>query len=50
VDFWLILALVGVPILALEFLLDGSSIDDRAATLVAVLIVVSSWLYFSGFT
>ena len=28
VDFWLILVLVGVPILALEFLLDGAGLDD----------------------
>lgn len=52
VDFWLILALVGVPILALEFLLDGSGVDDRTATLVAVLIVavvlaIFLWLYLS---
>jgi len=52
VDFWLILALVGLPIIALEFLLDGSGIDDRAATLVAVLIVavvlaLILWLYVS---
>src|SRR6185436_3000723 len=52
VDFWLILALVGVPILVLEFILDGSSIDDRAATLLAVVIVavvlaIFLWLYLT---
>jgi membrane protein YdbS with pleckstrin-like domain len=52
VDFWLILALVGVPILVLEFILDGSSVDDRAATLLAVVVVafvlaIFLWLYLT---
>jgi membrane protein YdbS with pleckstrin-like domain len=52
VDFWLILALVGVPILVLEFILDGSSVGDRAATLLAVVIVavvlaIFLWLYLT---
>lgn len=50
VDVWLVLALVGVPILALEFLLDGAGLDDRFANVLAVLIVVTVlgiflWLY-----
>lgn len=52
VDFWLILVLVGVPVLALEFLLDGAGLDDRFTNLLALLIVVSVlgiflWLYVS---
>lgn len=52
VDVWLVLVLVGVPVLVLEFLLDGSGVDDRATTLLAVLIGavvlgIFLWLYLS---
>lgn len=52
VDVWLVLLLVGAPVLVLEFFLDGSGVNDRYANLLAVLIVVVVvgiflWLYLS---
>jgi membrane protein YdbS with pleckstrin-like domain len=52
VDLWLGLLMVGAPILALDFFLDGSGITDVAANLISALAVVLvlclfAWLYFT---
>ena len=52
VDFWLVFLIVGAPILALDFLLDGSGISDTGVNLITALTVVLvlcllAWLYFT---
>jgi hypothetical protein len=39
-DIWLVIVLVGLPIVALEFLIDGMGLSDRAINVLALLIVV----------
>ena len=52
VDLWLLLLIVAVPIVALDFLLDGTGISDTGANLIIALTVVLAlclfaWLYFT---
>lgn len=51
-DLWLVAVIVGIPVLVLEFMLEGAGIDDRGADLIAMGIVVVVlaffvWLYFT---
>ena len=39
-DLWLVGMVVGIPVLVLEFMLEGAGIDDRGADLIAMGIVV----------
>jgi hypothetical protein len=39
-DIWLVIVLVGLPIVILEFVLDGVGLSDRAINMLALLIVV----------
>lgn len=52
IDLWLLLLIVAVPIVALDFLLDGSGISDTGANLitaltVALVLCLFAWLYFT---
>lgn len=52
VDLWLVIIAVAVPIMLLEFILDGLNTPDKFAELLALVIVVAvlgifTWLYFS---
>jgi len=52
VDFWLVAAIVGIPVLIIEFMLEDAGIDDRSADLLAIALVVVMlaffiWLYLS---
>ena len=52
IDVWLVIALVGVPFLVLEFLLDGVGLNERAVDglallTVAVVIGIVLWFYLS---
>ena len=52
IDVWLIVVVVGVPVMVLDFLLDGISTDDWLANLLALLVVVTvlglfAWFYWS---
>jgi membrane protein YdbS with pleckstrin-like domain len=52
VDLWLVALAVGIPVLVVEFMLEGIGIDDRGADVIAIAIVVVVlaffvWLYFS---
>jgi hypothetical protein len=40
VDIWLVIVLVGMPVVVLEFVLDGIGLSDRAINVLALLIVV----------
>lgn len=51
-DLWLVVVTVAVPIVLLDYILDGLNTPDKPAELLAVLIVVAvlgiiAWLYFS---
>ena len=52
VDLWLVIVIIAVPIMLLEFILDGLNTPDKFAELLALVIVVAelgifTWLYFS---
>jgi hypothetical protein len=52
VDFWLVAAIVGIPVLIIEFMLEDAGIDDHSADLLAIALVVVVlaffiWLYLS---
>ena len=52
VDLWLVVVIVAVPIMLLDYILDGLNIPDKFAELSALAIVIAvlgllSWLYFS---
>jgi PH (Pleckstrin Homology) domain-containing protein len=52
VDLWLVVVIVAVPIMLLDYILDGLNIPDKFAELSALTIVIAvlgllSWLYFS---
>ena len=52
VDIWLVIVLVGMPVVLLEFVLDGIGLSDRAINVLALLIVVFvlglvCWLFFT---
>ena len=52
IDLWLIAFIVAIPVLVLEFLLEGSGVDDSVADRMAigacaVVLLFVAWLYFS---
>ena len=52
VDLWLVAVVVGVPVLVVEFMLEGVGVDERGADLIAIVLVVLVlgfilWLYLS---
>ena len=52
IDLWLVIVTIAIPIMLLEFILDGLNTPDKVAELVALAIVVAvlgllTWLYFS---
>ena len=52
IDLWLIAFIIAIPVLVLEFLLEGSGIDDRDADhlaigICALILLFVTWLYFS---
>lgn len=52
VDLWLVIVAVAVPIVMLEFILDGLNTPEKFAELTALVIVLAvlgifAWLYFS---
>ena len=52
IDLWLVIVTVAVPIVILEFILDGLDTPGKFAELLALVIVVAvlgiiAWLYFS---
>jgi len=52
VDLWLVVVIAAVPIVLLEFILDGLNTPDKFAELLALVIVLAvlgifAWLYFS---
>ncbi len=40
VDIWLVIVLIGMPVVILEFVLDGTGLSDRATNVLALLIVL----------
>jgi hypothetical protein len=46
VDFWLIAVVVGIPVLVIEFMLEGTGVDDRDADLIAIGTVVVVLAFF----
>ena len=52
VDLWLVAVVVVIPVLLLEYMLEGAGIDDLGADLISIAIVVVvlaffTWLYFT---
>lgn len=52
IDLWLLAFIVAIPVLGLEFFLEGSGLDDRVADLSAIgtcalVLLFVTWLYFS---
>ena len=52
VDLWLVAVVVGIPVLVIEFMLEGTGVDDRGADLIAmgivvVVLAVFGWLCFT---
>ena len=52
VDLWLVVVIAAVPIVLLEFILDGLNTPDKFAELLALVIMLAvlgifAWLYFS---
>ncbi|MGH7887696.1 MAG: PH domain-containing protein [Candidatus Binatia bacterium] len=52
VDLWLVIVAVAVPVVMLEFILEGLNTPEKFAELLALVIVVAvlgifAWLYFS---
>ena len=52
VDVWLVVAAVAMPVVLLDFILDGLNTPDKFAEIAAVVIVlfvlaIFAWLYFS---
>jgi len=52
IDLWLVVVIVGVPVMLLDYFLDGLNTPDKIAELLTLAIVVVvlgllTWLYFS---
>jgi hypothetical protein len=48
IDIWLIALVAAVPVLLLEFLLEGSGLDERLVDLVSIVAVVLVLLFFTA--
>jgi hypothetical protein len=52
VDLWLVALIMGIPVLVIAFMLEGTGVDDRDADLIAIgtVVVVLAffvWLYLA---
>ena len=46
IDLWLIALIVGIPLMLLEFVLDGSGLEDSFVDLLAVVVLVIASIFF----